>query len=119
MAQVHVIIGEDEYLVSEAAKRIVGDGIGLETVDSANSSNAEAQLKDIREAEASLMTPPFLDPKKTTWWRNVGFLPQGGSQSALNGTVFSHSEENGYGKTVFSIRCDGVFQDCQRNHGAI
>lgn len=78
MAQVHVIIGEDEYLVSEAAKRIVGDGIGLETVDSANSSNAEAQLKDIREAEASLMTPPFLDPKKTTWWRNVGFLPQGG-----------------------------------------
>ena len=58
MAQVHVIIGEDEYLVSEAAKRIVGDGIGLETVDSANSSNAEAQLKDIREAEASLMTPP-------------------------------------------------------------
>ena len=75
MAQVHVIIGEDEYLVSEAATRIVGDGIGLETVDSANSSNAEAQLKDIREAEASLMTPPFLDPKKTTWWRNVGFLP--------------------------------------------
>ena len=76
MAQVHVIIGEDEYLVSEAAKRIVGDGIGLETVDSANSSNADLQLRDLREAEASLLTPPFLDPKKTTWWRNVGFLPQ-------------------------------------------
>ena len=78
MAQVHVIIGEDEYLVSEAAKRIVGDGIGLETVDSANSSNADLQLRDLREAEASLLTPPFLDPKKTTWWRNVGFLPQSG-----------------------------------------
>ena len=78
MAQVHVIIGEDEFLVSEAARRIVGDGVGLETVDSANSSNAELQMKDIREAEASLMTPPFLDPKKTTWWRNVGFLPQSG-----------------------------------------
>ena len=81
MAQVHVIIGEDEYLVSEAAKKIVGDGIGLETVDSANSTNAEAQLRDIREAEASLMTPPFLDPKKTTWWRNVGFLPQNGKSA--------------------------------------
>ena len=78
MAQVHVIIGEDEYLVSEAAKRIIGDGIGLETVDSANSSNADLQLRDVREAEASLLTPPFLDPKKTTWWRNVGFLPQSG-----------------------------------------
>lgn len=78
MSQVHVIIGEDEYLVSEAAKRIVGDGVGLETVDSANSTNEELRLKDLREAEASLMTPPFLDPKKVTWWRNVGFLPQSG-----------------------------------------
>ncbi len=78
MAQVHVIIGEDDFLVSEAAKRIVGDGIGLETVDSANSTNADLQMRDLREAEASLMTPPFLDPKKTTWWRNVGFLPQSG-----------------------------------------
>ena len=78
MSQVHVIIGEDEYLVSEAAKRIVGDGVGLETVDSANSTTEELRLKDLREAEASLMTPPFLDPKKVTWWRNVGFLPQSG-----------------------------------------
>ena len=78
MSQVHVIIGEDEYLVSEAAKRIVGDGVGLETVDSANSTNEELRLRDLREAEASLMTPPFLDPKKVTWWRNVGFLPQSG-----------------------------------------
>ena len=78
MAQVHVIIGEDDYLVSEAAKRVVGDGVGLETVDSANSSNADLQMRDLREAEASLMTPPFLDPKKVTWWRNVGFLPQTG-----------------------------------------
>ena len=78
MAQVHVIIGEDEFLVAGAAKRIIGDGVGLETVDSANSTNAELQMRDLREAESSLMTPPFLDPKKTTWWRNVGFLPQSG-----------------------------------------
>ena len=86
MSQVHVIIGEDDYLVSEAAKRIVGDGVGLETVDSANSTNEELQLRDLREAEASLLTPPFLDPRKTTWWRNVGFLPQsgkGGSSEAV------------------------------------
>lgn len=78
MAGVHVIIGEDDYLVAEAAKRIVGDGTGLETVDSANASNAELQLADLRAADASFSTPPFLDPRKVTWWKNVRFLPQGG-----------------------------------------
>ena len=78
MANIHVIVGEDDYLVSEAAKRVVGDGTGLEVVDSANSTNAELQLADIREADASFSTPPFLDPSKVTWWRNVKFLPQGG-----------------------------------------
>ena len=96
MSQVHVIIGEDDYLVSEAAKRIVGDGIGLETVDSANSTNEELQLRDLREAEASLLTPPFLDPKKTTWWRNVGFLPQsgkGGSSEAVKAALEKFAEK--------------------------
>ena len=96
MPQVHVIIGEDDYLVSEAAKRIVGDGIGLETVDSANSTNEELQLRDLREAEASLLTPPFLDPKKTTWWRNVGFLPQsgkGGSSEAVKAALEKFAEK--------------------------
>ena len=78
MANLHVIIGEDDYLVSEAAKRIVGDGTGLEIVDSANSTNAELQLADLREADASFSTPPFLDPVKVTWWKNVKFLPQSG-----------------------------------------
>lgn len=78
MANLHVIIGEDDYLVSETAKRIVGDGTGLEVVDSVNSTNAELQLADLREADASFSTPPFLDPVKVTWWKNVKFLPQGG-----------------------------------------
>ena len=78
MAQVHVIVGEDDYLVSETAKKFVGDGVGLETVDSLNSTNEELQLRDLREADASLMTPPFLEPRKVTWWKNVGFLPQSG-----------------------------------------
>lgn len=80
MANVHVIIGEDDFLVGETAKKVIGDGVGLEVIDSMNSSNADLQLKDIREADASFSTPPFLDPKKVTWWKNVHFLPGGGKK---------------------------------------
>ena len=78
MANLHVIIGEDDYLVSETAKKIVGDGVGLEVIDSVNSTNADLQMADLQEADASFSTPPFLDPRKVTWWKNVKFLPQGG-----------------------------------------
>ena len=78
----HVIIGEDDFLVGETAKKVIGDGVGLEVIDSMNSSNADLQLKDIREADASFSTPPFLDPKKVTWWKNVHFLPGGGKKGA-------------------------------------
>ena len=78
----HVIIGEDDYLVSETAKKIVGDGVGLEVIDSMNSTNADLQLADLRAADASFSTPPFLDPKKVTWWKNVHFLPGGGKKGA-------------------------------------
>ena len=82
MANLHVIIGEDDFLVGETAKKVIGDGVGLEVIDSMNSSNADLQLKDIREADASFSTPPFLDPKKVTWWKNVHFLPGGGKKGA-------------------------------------
>lgn len=82
MANVHVIVGEDDFLVGETAKKVIGDGVGLEVIDSMNSSNADLQLKDIREADASFSTPPFLDPKKVTWWKNVHFLPGGGKKGA-------------------------------------
>ena len=78
----HVIIGEDDYLVGETAGKIVGDGVGLEVIDSMNSTNADLQLADLREADASFSTPPFLDPKKVTWWKNVHFLPGGGKKAA-------------------------------------
>lgn len=78
----HVIIGEDDFLVSEAAKRIVGDGVGLEVIDSLNSTNAELQMRDLRAVDDSVSTPPFLDPKKVTWWKNVHFLPSGGKKQA-------------------------------------
>ena len=78
----HVIIGEDDYLVGETARKVIGDGVGLEVVDSMNATNAELQMKDLRAAEASFDTPPFLDPKKVTWWKNVHFLPGGGKKDS-------------------------------------
>lgn len=75
MGGLHLIIGADDFLVESAARRIVGDGTGLETIDSSDSTNAESQLRDLRAADASFSTPPFLDPRKVTWWKNVHFLP--------------------------------------------
>ena len=46
------------------------------------SGNAEAQLADLRKADASFSTPPFLEPRKVTWWKNVHFLPGGGKGAA-------------------------------------
>lgn len=80
---IHVIIGEDDFLVGEAAKKSIGDGVGLEVIDSANATNAELQMADLRRAEESVKTPPFLDPKKVTWWKNVGFLPGGKSSEEV------------------------------------
>ena len=82
MANIHVIIGEDDYLVSEMAQKTLGDGVGLEKFDSLNSTAADRQLDDLRRVEESLMTPPFLDPRKVTWWKNVHFLPAAGKKSA-------------------------------------
>lgn len=76
---IHVIIGGDDYLVDEAAKKIVGDGTGLEVVDSASSTNEDSQLADLAKADESFSTPPFLEPRKTTWWKGVHFLPGGRS----------------------------------------
>ena len=84
---IHVIIGEDDYLVGETAKKIVGDGVGLETIDSANSTNAELQLADLVKADESFSTPPFLDPRKVTWWKNVHFLPGGKSSEDVKAAL--------------------------------
>lgn len=81
MGGMHVIIGEDDYLVAEAAKRALGGGGGLEVVDSANASNADLQLEDLAKADESVSTPPFLEPAKATWWKNVRFLPQSGKNA--------------------------------------
>ena len=80
---VRVIIGDDDYLVDEAARKTVGDGVGLELIDSMTATNEDLQLADLRRADESFSTPPFLDPKKVTWWRNVHFLPGGKSSAAV------------------------------------
>ena len=81
MKNLHVIIGEDDFLVSQTVKKILGDAQGLEVIDSNLSSNAELQLRDIAAADESFSTPPFLDPVKITWWKNVHFLPSSGGKS--------------------------------------
>ena len=79
-ANVHVVIGADDYIVDCAVRGIMGDDTGLETIDSRTSTAAEAQLADLGRADSSLMEAPFLYPKKTTWWRNVHFLPSAGKK---------------------------------------
>ena len=81
MQNLHLIIGEDDFLVTQTAKKILGDAEGLEIIDSNLSTNAELQLRDIALADESFSTPPFLDPSKSTWWKNVKFLPQAGGKS--------------------------------------
>ena len=77
-----VVIGTDDYLVETTVRKALGDGVGLEVIDSRNSTNADLQLADIRAADSSFSTPPFLDPRKITWWKNVHFLPSGGKKAA-------------------------------------
>ena len=74
----HVIIGEDDFLVSETAKKHLLPDAELDVIDSANSTNAALQLEDLQRVRESFLTPPFLYPAKVTWWKNVAFLPQGG-----------------------------------------
>lgn len=92
MSQLCTIIGEDDFLVAEAAKKFIGDGEGLEVVDSNTSTNEDLQLHDIRLAEESALTPPFLEPRKVTWWKNVRFLPGGGKSDGDDGEKRGPSE---------------------------
>ena len=80
MNNIRLIVGEDDFLVTEAAKRFLGETAAVEVVDSSGSTNADLQLRDIAAVTESISTPPFLDPVKATWWKNVGFLPQGGNK---------------------------------------
>lgn len=82
-ANIYLIVGEDDYLVEAAARKVLEAAVepslratAVETVDG-NATNAEDQLASLKNCQASVLTPPFLDPVKLTWWRNVTFLPGG------------------------------------------
>ena len=87
-ANTYLIVGEDDYLVEAAARKVLEAAVepslrttAVETIDG-NATNMEDQHASLRNCLASVQTPPFLDPVKLTWWRNVTFLPGG----ARNGT---------------------------------
>jgi len=82
-ANTYLIVGEDDYLVEAAARKVLEAAVdpslratAVETIDG-NASNMEEQLASLQNCMASVQTPPFLDPIKLTWWRNVTFLPGG------------------------------------------
>lgn len=88
-ANLHLIVGEDEYLVEMTAKKLRDAAVpaelragAVEIIDGAANAQEE-QLSRLRECIASVETPPFLDPVKLTWWRNVTFLPGGGRNGAI------------------------------------
>ncbi len=80
MPRIRIIIGTDDLLVADEAAKTIGDGVGLETIDSNTSTNEEYQLRDIAAVRESILTPPFFDPCKVTWWKNANFLPGGGGK---------------------------------------
>lgn len=95
---VHLVYGEDDYLVETAARRILEAAVpmdlrqtAIETIDGA-ADNMDAQLASLKACQASIQTPPFLDPVKLTWWRNVTFLPGGGRNGRLSEAVKTQLE---------------------------
>ena len=88
-SNIHVIVGEDDYLVETTARKIRDAAVPAELRNSAveviagEADAQDDQMAALRDCEASVQTPPFLDPVKLTWWRNVTFLPGGGKNGRL------------------------------------
>lgn len=86
---IHLIAGEDDYLVEATARKIRDAAVPAELRSSAveivagEADAQDAQMASLRDCEASVHTPPFLDPVKLTWWRNVTFLPGGGRNGRI------------------------------------
>lgn len=80
---IHLIVGEDDYLVESTARKILTAAVPADLRETAvetiagDAGNREEQLLSLSNCRASVQTPPFLDPVKLTWWRNVTFLPGG------------------------------------------
>lgn len=92
-ANIHLIVGEDDYLVEAAARKILEAAVdpsyratAVETVGGA-ADNAETQMASLKACIDSVMTPPWFDPVKLTWWRGVTFLPGGGRSGSPSEAV--------------------------------
>lgn len=88
-----VFVGEDDYLTDTAARKFIAASVpedlrasAVETV-SGEGSKMDTQLASISACRGSVETPPFLDPVKLTWWRNVEFLPGGGRGGKISEDV--------------------------------
>jgi len=84
--KLHVIVGEDDFQVEQAARKVIGDAEAIDIIDSLSSTNTDAQLSDLIKVKASFETPPLFGPFKVTWWKNVHFLP-GGAQKGPSEAV--------------------------------
>ena len=85
---VFFIVGEDDYLTDRAAKAALAKFVppgGFQSVEciDGTADRIETQMASIRAATASVATPPFLEPFRATWWRNVTFLPGGAEKRKL------------------------------------
>lgn len=92
-ANIHLIVGEDDYLAEAAARKVLEAAVppelrqnAVEVVDG-RADNMEDQLSSLKACLASVQTPPFLDPVKLTWWKGVTFLPGGGRNGKISADV--------------------------------
>ena len=88
-----LVVGDDDYAAETEAKHAIEAHVpedyrasAVEVVAGA-ASNAEGQLASIRACLASVQTPPFLDPVKLTWWKDVSFFPGGGRGGRISDEV--------------------------------
>lgn len=80
--RIHLILGEDEYLVAEAVHQTLDKlvppdrrSFGLEMIDGAAGSKAEA-LAAIGQCLDALLTTGFLGEGKVVWFKDVNFLSE-------------------------------------------
>ncbi|HBA83624.1 MAG TPA: hypothetical protein DCZ95_05965 [Verrucomicrobia bacterium] len=80
--QVHVIFGEDEYMVSSSAKKLVDElcppadqAFGLEIVDGGVGTVDEA-IKAIKQCIDAIQTVGFMGGRKVVWFKSVNFLSE-------------------------------------------
>lgn len=96
-AAVHLVFGEEEYLVSTAAKELVHklcppaeQAFGLELIEARVDNSAEA-VSVIRRAIEALQTIGFMGGRKTVWLKDANFL--GGTPTSETADVKTQLED--------------------------